>query len=287
MNRLPSWFKQEIPDSTVLNKLNLLSQNSIQTVCQEAKCPNLATCFKNSSLTFLLLGNICTRDCRFCAVKKTDNTKLSLDLDEPFRVADIIKKLGLNFVALTSVTRDDLEDGGAEIFAKTINLIRRQDKNIGIEALIPDFKGSDSSLEIVLKTTPEVIGHNIETVRRLYKDLRPKASYEISLEVLRMIKALSPGIITKSSIMLGLGEKEEEVIETLKDLRYTLCDILILGQYLAPSTSHYPVQEFLSPSAFTRYRDIGYSLGFKVVSCGPLVRSSYRAMSVYQEALYA
>lgn len=282
MHRLPSWFRQELPDNATLEKIRLLSEFKVNTVCCSAKCPNLNFCFKNLRFTFMLLGDTCTRNCRFCAVDKSDPQALSLDWDEPLRIRDVVKQLGLKFVVITSVTRDDLEDGGAGIFAKTISLIQRINKDIKIEVLIPDFRANIASLECILDAKPHIVAHNIETVRRLHNDLRPKASYELSLDILKRLKELSHRLITKSSLMLGLGETEEEVRDTMEDLKENLCDVLILGQYLAPSGEHYPVKEFINLNQFQRYRDMGLSLGFKSVLSGPLVRSSYKAEEVYR-----
>ncbi len=275
MNRLPLWFRQEIPDKITLERAQLLSESNVRTVCQEARCPNLSFCFKHQKFTFIILGDTCTRNCRFCAVGKTENKNLKLDEDEPWRIAKAVKDLGLNYVVITSVTRDDLADGGAKIFSQTIESIRGINSDIKIEVLIPDFKGSILSLKVVLAAQPHLVGHNIETIERLYKDLRPKANYRISLDILKKIKEIQPLFTTKSSIMLGLGETEEEVIKTIQDLLYSGCDILTLGQYLAPSPAHYPVKEFIGIEQFQRYRDIGLGLGFKSVLSGPLVRSSY------------
>lgn len=285
-NRLPLWFRQGILDQPAVERRQQLLALKVNTVCQEAKCPNLNSCFKEGKLTFMILGKTCTRNCRFCGVEKLNNKGLGLDLAEPLRIAEAVKKLGLNYVVITSVTRDDLADGGATIFAQTIKLIQGINRNIKIEVLIPDFKGNTLSIKRVLDAKPSMVAHNIETVRRLHKELRPKADYKLSLDVLNNLKALSPKSITKSSLILGLGEREEEVIQTMQDLRQTLCDILTLGQYLAPSSQHYPVREFITLAQFQRYQEIGLSLGFKSVLSGPLVRSSYQAERVYKEFVY-
>lgn len=285
-NRLPLWFRQELPGGQTLEKIRLLSKYNIHTVCQEAKCPNLARCFNKSRLTFLILGNICTRNCKFCAVTKVSQNKLSLDRDEPYRISRIVRELGLKYVVVTSVTRDDLIDGGAAVFAKTTELIRRQDKSVEIELLIPDFCGKYDSLKTVVIGAASVIGHNIETVSRLYKELRPQADYNRSLSVLAKIKDLKPGITTKSSIMLGLAETEEEVIRAMQDLKRANCDILVLGQYLAPSKDSYPVREFISLEQFERYRRVAEGLGFRGVLSGPKVRSSYLAEETYRGLAY-
>jgi len=324
-NRLPTWFKQDIPDATVRGRMQMLSEFNIKTVCCEARCPNLSSCFKNLKFTFMILGNICTRNCRFCGVSPVRNTKalreknkisngvsqskkitLSLDENEPYRISQIVKILNLKFVVITSVTRDDLTDGGAAQFVKTIELIHSIDKNINpvrnsesptrenkisngikIEVLIPDFLGNIASLKIVIDAKPSILAHNMETVKRLYKTLRPEANYQTSLDILKKAKEINPVLITKSSLILGLGETEEEIIYIMQDLRYNQCDILILGQYLAPSPRHYPVKEFISIEQFQRYRRIGLELGFKVVLSGPKVRSSYHAEEVLSELEYA
>lgn len=288
-NRLPAWFKQDIPDATVRGRMQLLSDFKVNTVCCQARCPNLSFCFKNLKFTFMILGNICTRNCGFCGVRKSESSasvregSLGVDLDEPQRVSQIVRILNLKFVVITSVTRDDLSDGGATQFVKTIELIQGIDKNIRIELLIPDFSGNITSLKTVIEAKPSLLAHNIETVKRLYKTLRPKADYQTSLDILRKSKEINPLLITKSSLILGLGESEEEVIYTMQDLRYNQCDILTLGQYLAPSPRHYPVKEFISIEQFQRYRRIGLSLGFKAVLSAPKVRSSYQAEEVFDE----
>lgn len=305
--RLPAWFKQEIPGEGALSRVRKLSSFNINTVCKEAKCPNLSHCFENGKLTFMILGSVCTRNCRFCGVKKKSGTvlkpkqncpqsgdslrlsqepSLGIDSDEPKRLALAVKEFGINYAVITSVTRDDLDDGGAGQFAETIELIREAVPGIKVEALIPDFRGEVSSLRSVLSACPTVVAHNMETVSRLYAQLRPEASYWLSLDILGKIKELAPGINTKSSLMLGLGETEPEVIATMEDLRYNNCDVLTLGQYLAPSPGHYPVKEFISIEQFQDYKRIGLSLGFKAVLSGPLVRSSYHAEEAYKEFMY-
>jgi len=284
INRLPSWFRQEIPDAAVFEMSGLLSKFNIHTVCRQAGCPNLGRCFKDKKFTFMILGDSCTRNCGFCAVNK--GSALTLDDAEPQRLSRIVKLLGLGYAVITSVTRDDLPDGGAGHFAKCIASIRALNSGIKVEVLIPDFQGKLASLKCVLDSVPQVLAHNIETVSRLYKDLRPQADYRLSLGILDKAKELQPSITTKSSIMLGLGETEEEVASSMEDLREKRCDILTLGQYLAPSPSHYPVREFIDIEQFRKYREIGIRLGFKAVLSGPLVRSSYNAEDIYRELLY-
>jgi lipoic acid synthetase len=288
-NRLPVWFRQDIPDTQALTRMRLLSQFNIHTVCQEAKCPNFSYCFQNLRFTFMLLGDTCTRNCRFCAVKKSSGTVrepfLLIDLDESYRITEIVKELSLNYVVITSVTRDDLGDGGAGHFARTIELIHGIDKNIKIEVLIPDFSGNTAGLKTVINAHPSLLAHNMETVKRLYPVVRPKANYEVSLEILSKTKEFNSSLVTKSSLILGLGETEDEVMQTMEDLRDSQCDILTLGQYLAPSEKHYPVQEFISIEQFKKYEQFGLALGFKAVLSGPKVRSSYQAEKVYKEVL--
>jgi lipoic acid synthetase len=304
--KLPSCFKQEIIDNEALKTRALLSEFHINTVCQQARCPNLNHCFKNLRLAFMILGNTCTRNCRFCAVRKSENVSIGINDDESHRISRVVKMLGLKYVVVTSVTRDDLSDGGAAQFAKTIEAIHSIDKNtnpisnitqiknnvkvtngVKVEVLIPDFKGDISSLKTVIAAYPEVIAHNIETVRRLYKAVRPQADYRVSLDVLRRIKEIYPSLTVKSSIILGLGETEEEVVCAMQDLKNTGLDILTLGQYLSPGAQHYPVKEFISSQQFKRYKGIGLALGLKVISSGPLIRSSYQAEEVYKELIYA
>ena len=303
INRLPPWFRQDISDDKTLSLINLFSQFRIHSVCQKARCPNITYCFKNKRFTFLLLGDTCTRNCSFCNIKKSEKSGTFLHpiegrsftqseecphcLDkEPYKISQVVKILGLKYVVITSVTRDDLSDGGAAQFAKTINLIHKVNEDIKVEVLIPDFQGKISSLKCILIAKPFIVAHNIETVERLYAELRPAANYQLSLGILSKIKELNPQIITKSSIMLGMGETKEEVICTMEDLRKHNCDILTLGQYLAPSVNHYPVKEFINIEQFQEYKDIGLRVGFKSILSGPLVRSSYQAEKVSEELLY-
>lgn len=280
--RLPAWFRQALPDESASRVGRLISEFKVHTVCQEAKCPNISRCFKSNKATFIILGGACTRNCRFCAVPKAENKATELDLSEPQRLSELVKILGLSYVVITSVTRDDLIDGGASIFAETIRLIRSANKEIKVEVLIPDFQGRFSSLKCVADSRPDILAHNIETVRRLYSRIRPQADYARSLNLLSEIKKINFGIITKSSMILGLGETKREVILTLGDLRNAGCDIVAIGQYLAPSREHFPIKRFIAPEEFKRYRDIGLELGFREIISGPLVRSSYRAEEVYE-----
>jgi len=234
----------------------------------------------------MILGSTCTRNCRFCGVTQSKKSDLILDEDEPNRISQMVKILNLKFVVITSVTRDDLSDGGAAQFVKTIELIHGADKDTKIEALIPDFLGNIESLKNVIASRPSILAHNIETVKGLYESLRPKADYQVSLGILKKAKEINPLLVTKSSLILGLGETEEEVIYTMEDLRSIQCDILTLGQYLAPSKEHYPVKEFISIEQFNRYRQIGIELGFRAVLSGPKVRSSYQAEEIFSELEY-
>ncbi|HTY45517.1 MAG TPA: lipoyl synthase [Patescibacteria group bacterium] len=286
-NRLPEWFRQEIPDPSTRTTMQLLAKRKVHTVCRQAHCPNAGRCFKSGEMTFLILGDVCTRACLFCAVQKAPAQPSAPAVQEPQRIARLARELGLTYVVITSVTRDDLGDGGAGHFARTIRALRAIDKKVKVEALIPDFCGRNSALKTVVDSGPAVLAHNLETVRRLHSRLKPDASYARSLGVLRKIKSISPQQLTKSGLMLGLGEGQGDVIETMKDLRRVRCDILTLGQYLAPGRSYYPVRAFIGPQQFKAYQQRALELGFTKVLAGPLVRSSYQARQLYREALYA
>ena len=272
----PEWLK--VKSSAVKERdevMNLLSGLSLNTVCQEAACPNIGECFGRKTATFMILGINCTRGCRFCNV--TDGSPSKVDDAEPNNVAEAVEQLGLKHVVVTSVTRDDLAHGGAEQFAKTIKAIKERTPKTTIEVLIPDFKMDEAALLHVIEARPDVIAHNIETVESLYPTVRPDAGYQQSLDVLDFIKKNSEGIFTKSSIMLGLGETKEQVLKVLGDLREQQCDFLTLGQYLSPSKAHHPVIEYIHPDEFEAYKTIGYEMKFKYIASGPLVRSSYHA----------
>jgi len=277
MSKLPPWIKKKAPRAEIIGKMvSLLRSFSLHTVCQEAHCPNIGECFSQKTATFMILGNQCTRNCHFCAVKH--ETPLPVDPEEPENVAKAVKTLGLRYVVITSVTRDDLKDGGAGQFARTIEKIREiNGQNTEIEVLVPDFGGSLSSLKTVVRPEPTVLNHNLETVSRLYPEVRSEADYLRSIQLLKRAKEIVPHPYTKSGLMLGLGETMPEVIETMRDLRQADCDILTLGQYLRPSPSHLPVKKFVSPDKFLEYERIGRELGFMFVASGPFVRSSYRA----------
>lgn len=257
----------------------LLSLYSANTVCESAKCPNITECFSKRRAAFLILGSSCARRCGFCSVDK--KTPEGIDSEEPRRIAGLIMTLGLKYAIITSVTRDDLPYGGAGQFVKVIQSIRRASEDVKIEVLVPDFNGNREAIEDVVVAGPDVFGHNIETVKRLYPRVRPLSDYKVSLEILRMAKGLRGSFVTKSGIMVGLGERYEEVISTMEDLKVAGCDILTIGQYLRPTRLNLPVEEFVEPEEFERYRKIGYSLGFKSVSSGPFVRSSYFAEEAY------
>ena len=280
---LPSWIKKRAPKEEILQEMkHLLRSLSLHTVCEEARCPNIGECFAKKTATFMILGNRCTRNCRFCAVEKEN--PLPLDPLEPENVARAVNRLSLRYVVITSVTRDDLPDGGASQFARTIKEIRRINKDgIRIEILIPDFKGSLSSLEAVVEARPDVLNHNLETVPRLYRMVRPKADYSRSLELLRRGKEMNSGIYTKSGLMVGLGENFGEVVEVMKDLREVGCDILTIGQYLRPSPEHLEVKEFVKPEKFREYETVGQSVGFPCVAASPFVRSSYQAKEALEK----
>lgn len=286
-NRLPDWFKQKPPDQDCLDIQDFLKQKAVSTVCVQARCPNKSSCFKKKELTFLILGKICTRHCGFCNVEKNNGALPDLDREEPGRVAESVESLGIKYCVVTSVCRDDLEDKGADAFSQTIKSIRLLNPGTKVEVLIPDFGGRQDLVKLVVDSNPEVIGHNIETIARLYPEVRPEANYALSLNILKEIKNLNPGIITKSSIMLGLGETKDEVVEAMGDLIESKVDILTLGQYLAPSRQHFPIKEFIDIYRFQEYKDIAKGLGFKSVLSGPCVRSSYGAEETFKELSYA
>lgn len=270
----PDWLKVRIPSGETYSRLsNLMRDNELHTVCEEARCPNIAECWNAGTATFMILGDTCTRSCGFCAVK-TGRPPL-LDIEEPERVAFATKKMNLRHVVITSVNRDELPDGGAKVFADTIRAVRRDNPTTRIEVLIPDFKARIESLQQIIDAKPDIINHNTETVPSLYRTVRPQAKYRWSLGVLRLAK--DAGFITKTGIMLGLGEEREELVRVMADLVEIKVDILTLGQYLQPTPNHLPVHRFVHPDEFAELREIGLSMGFRNVESGPLVRSSYHA----------
>ena len=274
--RLPEWLKKDFPRGKALfNVREILSILRLNTVCESAKCPNTGECFSKGTATFLIMGDTCTRNCLFCAVK--NRIPDPLEPDEPDRVAKAARLMGLTYVVITSVTRDDLPDGGARHFSNTIKAIRALLPKVRIEVLAPDFKGCSDSIYEVVKSQPTVFNHNLETVPRLYPLIRPEADYHRSLKVLNYAKGIKNGIVTKSGLMLGFGEKKEEVLDCMKDLKDTGCDILTIGQYISPSDQHFPVYRFLHPDEFKEFESIGKDIGFAGVASGPFIRSSYHA----------
>jgi len=272
----PNWLVVKAPKEETLQQMRrLLDDLNLHIICDQALCPNIGTCFSHGTATFLILGDTCTRNCGFCAVKKGKTRPP--DPEEAERVAKAVKRLRLKHAVVTSVTRDDLEDFGAGQFASAVTRIRALNPEARIELLIPDFEGSSEALKKVVKANPDIIGHNLETVPRLYPQVRPRASYQRSLQLLKMIKVLNGAILTKSGLMLGLGEKEREILSVMKDLRSVDCDILTLGQYLQPSERQLKVEEYIKPEKFKKYQEIGLHLGFAYVASGPLVRSSFNA----------
>jgi len=284
MSKLPSWLRQEVPDMEIIrDRLKSFEDLNIHTVCEDAHCPNMFDCFKRNTATFMILGNICTRDCRFCTVTK--GMPSSVDLKEPQNVALAAKNLGLRYVVITSVTRDDLIDGGAQQFFDTVKEIKKLLAQSNVEVLIPDFQGSIDSLKKVIASGCSVVAHNMETVSRLYNIVRPKADYSRSLQVLENIKKIDNSIITKSGIMLGLGEGYSEITTLFNDLRGVDCDILTIGQYLAPSDRHAKVEKFIRPEEFQDLKNYALSLGFKSVSSAPLVRSSFHSEELLEKCM--
>jgi len=276
IKRKPEWLRVKAHSVKGLEFVEgMLKDLHLNTVCDEAACPNRGECFGRKTATFMILGSVCTRNCTFCNVTK--GRVQPVDENEPERVAEAVKILGLKHAVITSVTRDDLPDGGAGHFARVIEAIRNAAPKVTIEVLIPDFKGDIEALEKVVRARPEIINHNVETVPDLYSEVRPQADYRRSLNVLRNVKRLDKSIYTKSGIMVGLGETEEQVISVMRDLREADCDFLTVGQYLAPSAKHHPVVEYIHPDQFKAYEEKAYELGFLFVASGPLVRSSYMA----------
>lgn len=274
--RRPEWLRARAPGGPNYHELKVLTNRlALHTVCESARCPNMGECWEQRTATFMILGDVCTRRCGFCAVPK--GAPLAVDYQEPERVAAAVAELGLEYVVVTSVNRDDRTDGGAEIFASTIRAIRRAKPVCRVEVLIPDFQGSRSALEMVMEARPDVLDHNIETVPRLYRTVRPAANYEQSLKLIASAHQLDPSVATKSGMMLGLGEEPEEILDAMRDLVRHDCRILTLGQYLRPSLDHLPIARYVTPAEFADLKMAGERMGFAHVESGPLVRSSYHA----------
>ena len=279
----PEWLRRRFSFKSSVTEVNdLLLDLNLNTVCQEAHCPNQLECFGNHTATFMILGDHCTRNCTFCAV--AHGFQEPPDPDEPKRVAEAVSRLGLEYVVLTSVTRDDLPDGGAAHFAATVRAIREVGDEVLVEVLVPDFQGSTEALARVLAAEPSVLNHNVETVPRLYPTVRPQADYKRSLQLLAEVKRLNPDLVSKSGFMVGLGEEPEEVRSLMWDLRQMKCDLVTIGQYLRPSKDHHPVVEYVHPDIFQAYELEAHSLGFLGVASGPYVRSSYQAEKLYRKA---
>lgn len=284
--RKPNWIKVKAPSgSKYLAIKELLGDLKLATVCQEARCPNVGECWSGGTATFMLLGEVCTRGCRFCAVK-TGNPKGQLDVDEPEKVGFAISQMGLEYVVLTSVDRDDLPDEGSDHFARTVEVIKKNAPHILVEVLTPDFKGKPDLINRIVKAKPDVFAHNIETVERLQWPVRdPRAGYQQSLDVLKIVKEMDSTRYTKTSIMLGLGETDEEIIKTLEDLRKVGCDVVTFGQYLQPTARHLKVKKFYTPAEFLFWKNKADEMGFLYAASGPLVRSSYRAGEFFMKSL--
>jgi len=276
MDRKPEWLRiRSIKDSNISYVEEIVKSLNLNTVCLEANCPNYSDCFSRKTATFMILGKNCTRNCSFCNVRH--DTPQLVNHDEPEKIAHAVKKLGLRYLVITSVTRDDLPDGGAEHFAQVIYAMRKHSPETAVEVLIPDFNGNENSLKIVADAVPHVISHNMETVSALYDVVRPQAKYQRSLELLKNIKLLNPKIHSKSGIMLGMGETKEQVSKIFNDLREVNCEFITIGQYLSPSCEHYPVHEYITPRQFEEYGAEAKAKGFAFVASAPLVRSSYNA----------
>lgn len=275
-NKFPPWMKKKVPHSeNVLLVKEMLGELKLHTVCQGAQCPNIAECFAQKTATFMILGHNCTRNCTFCAVTR-GKTEM-VDADEPARLAEAVGKMGLKHVVITSVTRDDLKDGGAAHFARTIQAVRELSPDTIIEVLTPDFAGNKAAIEAVVLAEPDIFNHNLETISRLYTRVRPMADYHRSLDLLEYVKEINPNIYTKSGLMVGLGEQPEEIMAVMDDLKAIGCDILTIGQYLQPTEKHIAMAEFVTPEIFEQYRIKGREKGFKFIASGPFVRSSYHA----------
>ena len=281
----PPWLKVRISSNqNFADVLGMVNDLSLNTVCQEARCPNIFECWSDRTATFMLMGDVCTRFCGFCSVGK--GQPAALDADEPRHVAEAVRKLGCSHAVITSVNRDDLADGGAEHFAATIRAVRQLNPGTAVEVLIPDFRGRDAALDAVIAARPDVLAHNTETVPRLYRKVRPDADYSQTMRVLARAAAVRSSdypVVTKSGIMLGLGESRDEVVATLEDLRAADCDFVTMGQYLSPTPRHLPIRRYVTPQEFDELAEIARALGFRYVESGPLVRSSYHAARPFRE----
>jgi lipoic acid synthetase len=280
--KIPPWIIEGLGQREKSKPLlDSLKEKSLVTVCEEAQCPNIGTCFARGTATFLIMGSVCTRNCAFCAIAKGKPPQP--DPDEPRKVAEMVDELGIRHAVITSVTRDDLEDGGAGHFIKTVRAIRTMNAEATIEVLVPDFNGNERSLDAIISEGPEVINHNIETIRELYGTVRPRADYERSLALLAEVSEKANGIITKSGMMVGLGETKKQVFETMDDLLIAGVQVLTIGQYLRPTRKHHEVKRYVTPEEFNEYRDGGLHMGFLAVASGPFVRSSFRAENLYNQ----
>jgi len=278
--RRPDWLKLSTLEPTMLNEATKFARDlKLHTVCESARCPNRTECFSQDTATFMILGNVCTRDCTFCAVKHGEPE--APDPQETDHIVQAIDRMGLRYAVVTSVTRDDLPDGGSSQFAQTLRAIHKHDSGIAVEVLIPDFQGSASALQTVVDASPAVLNHNVETVPRLHPEVRPQANYQRSLHLLKRVKLLDSSLLTKSGLMLGLGEWREEVVQVMADLRQAGCDLLTIGQYLQPSLEHHQLVRYVRPEEFEEHRIMGEKLGFVSVVSSPLVRSSYHAAEMY------
>ena len=283
-NRLPQWLKVRMPGGpNYLELRNLLKNNKLHTVCEEAHCPNIGSCWERRTATFMILGDICTRACAYCAV--TSGKPNTLDLEEPARLAETAQLMGLKYAVITSVNRDDLPDGGAYMFAQCIAQVRKRLPSCKVEVLIPDFQGNWEALNTIVQAAPDTLNHNIETVNRIFHRVRPKGEYKQSLQLLEKAKELDPNMVTKSGIMVGLGESWDELLNTMGDLRLVDCDLLTIGQYLRPSDKHIVLDRWYTPEEFDQLGEEAYALGFKHVASGPLVRSSYHADEQHAAAM--
>jgi lipoyl synthase len=276
----PDWLKIRIAgNGNLIEIAEMMRSFQLHTVCEEANCPNTVECFSKKTATFMILGNVCSRNCKFCNVTK--GNPLPVDPMEPAKVAEAARKLGLRYAVVTSVTRDDLPDGGASQFVKVIHELKGISEDFAVEVLTPDFQGDMEALSAIVTAKPKVINHNVETIERLYPDIRPEANYRRSMEFIGKVKKLDPGIFSKSGFMVGLGESKDEVEKLLLDLHEQGCDIVTIGQYLPPSSDHYPVQEYVHPDIFQMYKKMSEEIGFRYAASAPFVRSSYRASEAF------